>query len=122
MSDDLLVHNVGVSAAYQRPPHVDGGDVGWSALPLPAPSRTHARTLTPVCRDRSFAASLTVAGSVKAEAKAKEMVVDENSTLRTQTMSNVIGTVPLATPLALSREALEALASSGKLGTVARVL
>ena len=30
LSDDLLVNNVGVSAAYQSPPHFDVGDVGWT--------------------------------------------------------------------------------------------
>jgi hypothetical protein len=30
VSDDLLVNNVGVSAAYQSPPHVDPADVGWT--------------------------------------------------------------------------------------------
>ena len=30
MSDDLLVNNVGVSAAYQSPPHFDTADVGWT--------------------------------------------------------------------------------------------
>ena len=29
-SRDLLVNNVGVSAAYQSPPHFDVGDVGWT--------------------------------------------------------------------------------------------
>lgn len=30
VSDDLLVNNVGISAAYQSPPHFDGTDVGWT--------------------------------------------------------------------------------------------
>ena len=30
VSDDLLVNNVGVSAAYQSPPHFDVTDVGWT--------------------------------------------------------------------------------------------
>jgi len=30
LSDDLLLNNVGVSAAYQSPPHLDTGDVGWT--------------------------------------------------------------------------------------------
>jgi hypothetical protein len=30
ISDDMLVNNVGVSAAYQSPPHVDANDVGWT--------------------------------------------------------------------------------------------
>lgn len=30
VSDDLLVNNVGVSAAYQSPPHFDVSDVGWT--------------------------------------------------------------------------------------------
>ena len=30
ISDDLLVNNVGVSAAYQSPPHFDVTDVGWT--------------------------------------------------------------------------------------------
>jgi len=30
LSDDLLVNNVGVSAAYHSPPHFDAGDVGWT--------------------------------------------------------------------------------------------
>ena len=30
LSKDLLVNNVGVSAAYQSPPHFDSGDVGWT--------------------------------------------------------------------------------------------
>ena len=30
ISDDLIVHNVGVSSAYQSPPHFDVGDVGWT--------------------------------------------------------------------------------------------
>ena len=30
VSDDLLVHNVGASSAYQSPAHVDAGDVGWT--------------------------------------------------------------------------------------------
>ena len=29
-SGDLLVNNVGVSAAYQSPPHFDVGDIGWT--------------------------------------------------------------------------------------------
>ena len=29
-SPDLLVNNVGVSAAYQSPPHFDGRDMGWT--------------------------------------------------------------------------------------------
>ena len=48
--------------------------------------------------------------------------MNENATPYTQLMPNGVGTVPLATPLALSRDAIEALAVSGKLGTVARVL
>ena len=30
VSGDLLVNNVGVSAAYQSPPHFDLNDVGWT--------------------------------------------------------------------------------------------
>ena len=30
ISDDLLVNNVGVSAAYQSPPHFDVNDIGWT--------------------------------------------------------------------------------------------
>merc|ERR1711871_26318 len=30
VSDDMLVNNVGVSAAYKSPPHFDIGDVGWT--------------------------------------------------------------------------------------------
>ena len=30
LSEDLLVNNVGVSAAYQSPPHFDVGDVAWT--------------------------------------------------------------------------------------------
>ena len=30
VSDDVLVNNVGVSSAYQSPPHLDKNDVGWT--------------------------------------------------------------------------------------------
>ena len=30
ISDDCLVNNVGVSAAYQSPPHFDESDMGWT--------------------------------------------------------------------------------------------
>ena len=30
MSDDLLISNVGMSAAYQNPPHKDRNDAGWT--------------------------------------------------------------------------------------------
>ena len=30
VSTDLLVNNVGVSSAYQSPPHFDVGDIGWT--------------------------------------------------------------------------------------------
>ena len=29
-SHDFLVNNIGVSAAYQSPPHFDGNDIGWT--------------------------------------------------------------------------------------------
>ena len=45
----------------------------------------------------------------------------ENVTPQTQPMPNQVGSVPLATPVFLPREALESLAAQGKLGTVAAV-
>ena len=39
-SNDLLVNNVGVSAAYQSPPHLDTRDMGWTfAFPSKCCSR-----------------------------------------------------------------------------------
>ena len=53
MSDDLLVHNVGVSAAYQSPPHVDGGDVGWTAaLAVKCPLDEDPEDDVPLCKRR----------------------------------------------------------------------
>lgn len=62
-----------------------------------------------------------MAGSVKAEAKAKAAPMGENASPQTQPMPNKVGSVPLATPTFLPREALEALAAQGKLGSVAAV-
>ena len=81
-------------------------------------ARSHSHVVTPTLTR----ASLTVAGSVKAEAKAKAASMGENMTPQTQQMPNQVGSVPLATPeVFLPREALESLAAQGKLGTVAAV-
>ena len=42
MSDDLLVHNWGVSAAYHSPPHKDKKDIGWT-FALACKCCTHSR-------------------------------------------------------------------------------
>ena len=57
VSDDLLVNNVGVSAAYQSPPHFDGTDVGW----------THAFA----CKCGTCALSMDGEAKAKAAATAK---------------------------------------------------
>ena len=60
-----------------------------------------------------------IAGSVKAEAKAKAVESSENDSPHTQSMADKLGRVPLATPSFLSTEALHALAAQGMVGSVA---
>ena len=77
LSDDLLLNNVGVSAAYQSPPHFDTGDVGWTfAFAVKCTCAFHCQrgrklneetkvvleTSAPVQGDRLFGLDYTVLG------------------------------------------------------------